>query len=156
MSPRVMEIRSRVEPVLASRGVDLEDVSLTSVGRREVVTIVVDRDGGVDLDVIAEVSTEISGVLDQPPSLFSGAYVLEVTSPGVDRPLTEARHWRRAVGRLVTVERATAPTMTGRVIAATSTGATIAMADGSEETVEFPEVSSARIEVEFDRKEEAG
>jgi hypothetical protein len=56
----------------------------------------------------------------------------------------------------VTVERATDPTMTGRVIAATSTGATIAMADGSEETVEFPEVSSARIEVEFDRKEVAG
>lgn len=153
MSPRVMAIRVRVEPVVIARGLDLEDVQLSAVGRREVVTIVVDRDGGVDLDVIAEVSADISSALDQAPTLFPGAYVVEVTSPGVDRPLTEPRHWRRALGRLVTVERASQGSVTGRVNAVTSNAATLALPDGTDVDVEFDSVEHARVEVEFDRKD---
>lgn len=153
MSPRVSAVRERVEPILATRGVDLEDVTITMVGRREVVTIVVDRDGGVDLDLIAEVSSDISSALDQSPSLFPGAYVVEVTSPGVDRPLTEPRHWRRALGRLVTVECASQGSVTGRVNAVTSNAATLALPDGTDVDVEFDSVEHARVEVEFDRKD---
>jgi len=153
MSPRVIAVRERVEPVLAARGIDLEDVSLTTVGRREVVTIVVDRDGGVDLDLIAEASSDISGVLDEAPALFPGAYVVEVTSPGVDRPLTEPRHWRRAIGRLVTVDRDSTAPLTGRVTAATTDSATLVRADGREEIVDLATVRHARVEIEFDRKD---
>lgn len=153
MSPRVSAVRERVEPILATRGVDLEDVTITMVGRREVVTIVVDRDGGVDLDLIAEVSSDISGVLDESPSLFPGAYVVEVTSPGVDRPLTELRHWRRALGRLVTVDRMSVGLITGRVSAVAPVSATLTLADGREEVVNFESVGHARVEVEFDRKD---
>jgi len=93
-------------PVVSATGHDLEDVNVTSAGRRSLVRVVVDADGGVDLDAVAEVSRVVSEALDADAPggpAFAGPYVLEVTSPGVDRPLTEPRHWRRAVGRLVQV-----------------------------------------------------
>ena len=76
-------------PVIAASGHDLEDVSVQVVGRRSVVRVVIDRDGGVDLDGIAEVSRAVSSTIDDNANdPFAGPYVLEVTSPGVDRPLT--------------------------------------------------------------------
>nr|MDT0666278.1 ribosome maturation factor RimP [Micromonospora sp. DSM 115978] len=74
---------------------------MTKAGARSVVRVVVDRDGGIDLDAVAEASRLVSAVLDEGRGPLPGAYVLEVTSPGVDRPLTRPRHWQRAVGRLV-------------------------------------------------------
>ena len=81
---------------------DLEGVRVTSAGRRRLLRVVVDADGGVSLDDIEQVSRELSAVLDQAAAMGEAPYTLEVSSPGVDRPLTEPRHWRRAVGRLVT------------------------------------------------------
>ena len=93
-----------IEPVVHAAGYDLEDLVVTPAGRRSVVRVVVDRDSGVTLDDIAEVSRAVSKALDENDDGFGGApYVLEVTSPGVDRPLTEPRHWRRNTGRLVVV-----------------------------------------------------
>jgi len=83
--------------------IDLEAVKVTSAGRRVVLRIVVDADGGVSLDDIAEVSREVSAKLDANNAMGEAPYTLEVTSPGVDRPLTQPRHWRRATGRLVVV-----------------------------------------------------
>ena len=102
-----MLFRSALEQPLAELGVDVESVEVQKAGRRHVVRIVVDRDGGVDLDLVAEVSRRASELLDSPSlsDLLTGAFVLEVTSPGVDRPLTQPRHWRRAVGRLVVLHR---------------------------------------------------
>src|SRR3954465_3991900 len=96
-------VRDVLEPVVAGAGYDLEDVHVTAAGRRSVVRVVVDRDGGLDLDAVAEVSRVVSGVLDETDGTGEAPYTLEVTSPGVDRPLTEPRHWRRAAGRLVRV-----------------------------------------------------
>ncbi len=87
-------------------GLDLEDVAVTRVGHRAEVRVLVDKDGGVSLDDVALVSQAISTVLDQPDAdaiLGAEPYVLEVSSPGVDRPLVEPRQWRRAAGRLVRV-----------------------------------------------------
>src|SRR3954454_13188105 len=98
-------------PVVAEAGYDLEDVTVTSAGRRSLVRVTVDADGGIDLDAVAVVSRIVSDALDadaenpKSPRALAGAYVLEVSSPGVDRPLTEPRHWRRAVGRLVTAQK---------------------------------------------------
>jgi len=135
--------------------VDLEDLTLTSVGRREVVRVVVDRDGGVDLDLIAELSTQIAAQLDEDASLFPGAYVLEVTSPGVDRPLTAPRHWRRAVGRLVSVQRTALPAVQGRVVDASEEDATIRVSDGDDVRVAYADVANAQVQIEFHRHEEA-
>jgi len=96
-------VAKAIEPVVLGHDVDLEDVTLKAAGRRTVVTVVVDADGGVDLDRVADISRSISDVLDADPELLPGAFVLEVTSPGVDRPLTLPQHWRRARTRLVNI-----------------------------------------------------
>jgi ribosome maturation factor RimP len=87
-------------------------------GRRRLVRIVVDGDGGVGLDDIARLSETASGLLDESDVMGTSPYVLEVTSPGVDRPLTEPRHWRRAVGRLVVAPLTEGGQVEGRVVAA--------------------------------------
>ncbi len=91
-----------LEPAVTALGLDLEGVRLTSAGRRRLLRVVVDADGGVSLDDIEQVSRELSAVLDRAAAMGEAPYTLEVSSPGVDRPLTDPRHWRRAVGRLVT------------------------------------------------------
>lgn len=99
--PQVSEL---VEKVVADNGFDLEEVVVRSRDGQDELSIVVDRDGGADLDVLAELSNTISDVLDASPLFAELAYVLEVTSPGIDRPLTLPRHWRRNTGRKVAVD----------------------------------------------------
>ncbi|GAA2067956.1 ribosome maturation factor RimP [Williamsia deligens] len=95
-----------VTPVVAGRGIDLEAVELSGSGNSTVVRIVVDADDGAELDDLAALSRLLSEALDaaDPDPLGDRQYTLEVTSPGVDRPLTAPRHWRRAQGRRVSVE----------------------------------------------------
>ncbi|MDG4785664.1 ribosome maturation factor RimP [Micromonospora sp. WMMD1102] len=106
-SARRLRLRAVIEPVVTAAGYDLEDLSVSRAGRRYVVRVVVDGDGGVNLDAVADVSRLLSKALDQAEEtggdLVAGEYQLEVSSPGVDRPLTLPRHWRRNVGRLVKV-----------------------------------------------------
>lgn len=138
-----------LEPAVTATGFDLEDVTVSPAGKRRVVRVVVDRDGGVDLDDVAEVARGVSDLLDADPELLQGAYVLEVTSPGVDRPLTQPRHWRRAKGRLVTATLAD-ESVTGRVTDSTDTDVTLDV-DGSPRTLLQAEVTRAVVQVEFNR-----
>ena len=104
IDPTTSRLAGWIEPVVGAAGYDLEELVVTPAGRRSIVRVVVDRDAGVTLDDIAEVSRAVSDVLDaNDDGMGRAPYVLEVTSPGVDRPLTEPRHWRRNAGRLVTV-----------------------------------------------------
>lgn len=138
-------LRELVEPAVVGAGYDLEEVGVTKAGRRSVVRVVVDSDGGVDLDAVAEVSRAISAALDAADPLGEQPYVLEVTSPGVDRPLTEPRHWRRNVGRKVrTGDRA------GRIREVTDDGVTIEV-NGAVETISFDELPTGHIVLEFSR-----
>jgi ribosome maturation factor RimP len=156
-----------IESVVGAAGYDLEDLVITPAGRRSVVRVVVDRDAGVTLDDIAEVSRAVSAALDENDGTLGRApYVLEVTSPGVDRPLTETRHWRRNVGRLVAVPvgptGATEP-VTGRVTAVDDTGVTLAVEGrgkpGAKKRpptprhVPWAELGAGRVQVEFGRAE---
>ena len=115
--------------------------------------MIVDADGGVDLDVIAKVSGDISTALDGEPQIEDAPFVLEVTSPGVDRPLTEARHWRRAHDRLVVVDMTNGRTVKGRVVSSDDRSATVAVS-GEMQQVPYDDVSKAVVEVEFDRKKD--
>ena len=92
-----------IRPVVAAAGMDLESVRVTAAGRRRLLRVVVDSDRGVSLDDASAVSRELSAALDTVAVMGDFPYTLEVSSPGVDRPLTDHRHWRRAVGRLVQV-----------------------------------------------------
>lgn len=90
-----------VAALIEDRGYDLEGVRVTPAGKRSTVQVMVDGDAGVDLDAIAELSTAVSEALDEAGDFGESPYTLEVTTPGIDRPLTSERHWRRARGRRV-------------------------------------------------------
>jgi ribosome maturation factor RimP len=146
-------LHTALEPVVRREGYDLEDVSVTTAGRRSVVRVVVDRDGGLDLDAVADVSRAISAALDEDQATGNAPYVLEVTSPGVDRPLREPRHWRRNVGRLVEVTIADVGRRTGRITTADDTTVTLDI-EGSPSTVSYGDLGPGRVQVEFARDEE--
>jgi ribosome maturation factor RimP len=103
VAPDTDKIIRVAEPVVHALGMDLESVKVTTAGRRRLLRMVVDSDGGVSLDDAALASRELSVKLDASDVMGDLPYTLEVSSPGVDRPLTEPRHWQRAVGRLVRV-----------------------------------------------------
>jgi ribosome maturation factor RimP len=139
-----------IEPVVAAAGMDLESVRMSVAGKRRLLRIVVDGDGGVSLDDAADVSREISAMLDEVNALGEVAYTLEVSSPGVDRPLTEPRHWRRAVGRLVKVKVTGQGTVEGRIIAADADGVTLDVA-GGERRLGHEELGAGAVQIEFGR-----
>ncbi len=144
-----------LEPVVVSAGFDLEDLDVTPAGRRRVLRVVVDRDGGVDLDDIADVSRAVSTALDDSDAMGGTPYVLEVTSPGVDRPLTERRHWRRARGRLVLATLAEGAPVTGRVLDVDEAGVTVDV-DGTARVLPWESLRRGVVQVEFSRPDDNG
>lgn len=155
MSASADVVKSGLLEPLGLLGVELESVEVQQAGRRHVVRIVVDRDGGVDLDLIADVSRRASELLDESPLAdeLPGPFVLEVTSPGVDRPLTEARHWSRAVNRLVHVTRCDDSELEGRVVSVPSDTEAVLTTDAGDVTVVFADVRRAVVQVEFNRND---
>lgn len=143
-------VRAVVAPVVAAAGLDLEECEVTPAGRRRVLRVVVDKDGGVTLDDIAEVSQQLSERLDAKDPLGGQPYTLEVTSPGVDRPLTLPRHWRRATGRLVRAVLTDGGALTGRVVDVTE-DAVVLDVDGRSRELPLATVARATVEVEFRR-----
>ena len=153
------QTRSRIAEVLteplAATGLDVEAIDLTPAGKRRLLRVAVDKDGGVTLDDIAEATKEVSRVLDGPEGsdvMGEQPYTLEVTSPGTDRPLTHPRHWRRNQGRLVTVTLADGRTVTGRITGSDDTRAVLDV-DGNRDEIGFVDVKKAKIQIEFNRKE---
>jgi ribosome maturation factor RimP len=148
------QVRSRVHDVLApvveAAGYDLEDVSVAQAGRRRLVRVVVDRDGGVDLDAVAEISRTASDALDAAAVMGETAYVLEVSSPGVDRPLSEPRHWRRAAGRLVRAPLTDGGEVVGRVVTADDDAVTLDVG-GEQRDYGYGALGRGRVQVEFNR-----
>ncbi|GAA1069986.1 ribosome maturation factor RimP [Kitasatospora nipponensis] len=153
-------LRALLEPLAEQAGLDLEDVRVSQAGSRRQVQIDVDADGGVDLDAIAAFSREIGQALDASDVMGAAAYVLEVGSPGVDRPITEPRHWRRNTGRLVKVQLVDGGEIVARVLEIDEAGALVEVQPvkgrgrAKERRLEFAEVAKARIQVEFNRKED--
>lgn len=142
-----------LEPVVEAKGLDLEEVDVTQAGRRRLVRVMVDKDGGVTLDEISEATRSVSAHLDDHDVLDEQPYTLEVTSPGTDRPLTQPRHWSRNVGRLVKVTPHVGEPVTGRIMAAGDSAANLDI-DGSDLEVAYSDVAKALVQVEFNRKEE--
>ncbi len=154
-SPRTVLLDGLSAP-LTELGVDLEDIDVTKAGRRHVVRVVIDRDGGVDLDLVAQVSQRVSELMDAPPldRAIDGAFVLEVTSPGVDRPLTLPRHWRRALTRLVRVTLSDGTEFDGRITDVPDDETVVLEVDGEAREVAVADVTRAVVQVEFNRKDD--
>ncbi|MCZ4500894.1 MAG: rimP [Marmoricola sp.] len=146
------DITDRLAGVLAAPiealGLDLEAVDLSKAGKRSVLRIAVDKDGGVDMDVVAEATKALSQVLDESELMGSNPFTLEVTSPGVDRPLTLPRHWRRNQYRLIKVDLDEGDPVTGRIVSSDELGAVLDV-DGTETPIAFAAVRKAKIQVEF-------
>jgi ribosome maturation factor RimP len=132
-------------------GLDLEAVDLSSAGKRRILRVAIDKDGGVTMDDIADATREVSRVLDDTTLMGQQAYTLEVSSPGVERPLTLPRHWRRNAGRLVKVTLSEGEPMTGRITRSDDDGAVIDV-EGTERRLEYAEVKRARIQIEFKKE----
>lgn len=167
-SARSEATRDRIEAELvdplSALGLDVEAVELTPAGKRRVLRVAVDKDGGVTLDDIAEATREVSTVLDASDVMGELPYTLEVTSRGVDRPLTLPRHWRRNADRLVKVTLKDGTQVTGRILGNDDDTATLQVSgakSGSasgdipegEQQIAFDDVTKALIQIEFNRKE---
>jgi ribosome maturation factor RimP len=139
-----------LEPVVSAEGLDLEDITVTQAGKRRLLRVIVDRDGGVSLDDVADVSQAVSAALDDDDAMGQGAYTLEVSSPGVDRPLTEPRHWRRAAKRLVKAEMRDGTVVEGRILGADESGVDLDVA-GSARRLDYKDLARGRVQVEFRR-----
>jgi ribosome maturation factor RimP len=143
-------LRDLIEPLCASRGVDLEALDVMPAGRRRRVSVVIDADGGVDLDQCAEVSHALSSALDAADLLGDAPYTLEVSSPGVARPLRLPRHWRRNIGRLVRVTLQDGGDVLGRIQDTDETGAELEVG-ASSRRLPYDAIATARVQVEFRR-----
>lgn len=142
----VDEVRSLIEPWLAAERLELDDLELKGSGRGRTLRVVIDADGPLDLDRIAEVSGGIGRLLDAETDL-SDPYQLEVTSPGLERSLKTPRHFQKSVGREVTVKiRRDETTTSGRGVLAEADedGARVDLDDGGEMGFTYDEVVKAR------------
>ncbi|CAG6391601.1 ribosome maturation factor RimP [Streptomyces cocklensis] len=150
-------LRALLEPLAGEAGLDLEEVTLTASGRRRQLLVVVDAEDGVELDAVAALSRAVSQALDDSDVMGEAEYVLEVTSPGTDRPLTEPRHFRRNAGRLVKLSLKERGELIARIMAVDETGLDLEVPGvkgrkPKPARADFAEIAKARVEVEFNRK----
>lgn len=152
----VGRVRDVVGPVVTAADLHLEDVVVTRAGRRSVVRVVVDLGadevGGLDSDRLADVARQVSAAMDSADPL-SGQYVLEVTTPGTDRPLTELRHFRRARTRLVRLVLDDGTTASGRLADARD-DAYVLRTDDGEQVVDPSRVVRGEVQVELTRTDD--
>jgi ribosome maturation factor RimP len=154
VSPDSPRIAAALRDRLGALGLDLEAVELTPAGKRRVLRVAVDRDGGVTLDDIAAATRAVSDLLDDSDLMGEAAYTLEVTSRGVDRPLTEPRHWRRNRDRLVKATLLDGTQLTGRIGVSDADGVTLDVS-GTSRHLTYDGIAKALVQVEFNRKRAA-
>lgn len=154
MAPKDTQSRlvALLEAPLSELGLDLEAVDLTSAGKRSVLRVAVDQDGGISMDDIAVATRLVSELLDTNDVMGQTPYTLEVSSPGVDRPLTLPRHWHRNIERLVKATLTDGETLTGRVVSSDDEFVVLRLDDkriDSNRSVNFADLDKAKIEIEF-------
>lgn len=141
---RKEEISAVITPALTSLGFYLEDLNITSAGKRSLLTVIVDADRHLSLDEVTVATKAISELVENIPALGSTPFTLEVTSPGIDRPLTKPRHWRKNINRLVKIVLLDGSQITGRIKQAGESAATI-----DESVINYLDIKRANLEIEF-------
>ena len=138
------EIQAVITPALTSLGIYLEDLTITSAGKRSIVTVIVDSDKHLSLDEVTIATKAISEIVETIPAMGAAPFTLEVTSPGTDRPLTLPRHWQKNVDRLVKVVKLDGTRLIGRIKTASNTHAVV-----DEQSIEYKDIKRATLELEF-------
>lgn len=152
LSEKITEL---VQPAVEKAGFFLEDVHVVSPGNHRIITCIVDGQTPLNLDQVTSVSREISEILDSADFMGESAFTLEVTSPGVDRPLTLPRHWQKNLNRLVKVVKLDGSVVNGRISTIKDTNIVLledVKGKINEHTLSFNDVKRATVEIEFNRK----
>jgi ribosome maturation factor RimP len=151
------QISELVTPAVSDLGFYLEDVHVATPGSHRIVTCIVDGDASLNLDQVTSVSRVISELLDEAPFMGETPFTLEVTSPGVDRPLTQPRHFAKNADRLLKIIKLDGSEITGRILSNTDHDVTLTIAvkkETTEQTVSLTDIKRAVVEIEFNRKDD--
>ncbi|KGA03759.1 hypothetical protein GM49_0570 [freshwater metagenome] len=138
------DISAAIRPIIEASGNYLEELTITSAGKVKILTVIVDSDSHLNLDQITAVTKEISEVIEALEEVGDSAFTLEVTSPGIDRPLTKPRHWRKNFDRLVKITMTSGQDIQGRIGEATETAVLV-----GDQKVSFEDIKRAVLEIEF-------
>jgi ribosome maturation factor RimP len=150
------QIAQLVTPAVQAQGFFLEEVLLVSPGKHRIVTCIVDGQSSLNMDQVTAVSRAISELLDEAAFMGEAPFTLEVTSPGVDRPLTKPRHFAKNVDRLLKVVRTDGEVFTGRISGNTETELTLSVTEKKEVkevVIALVDIKRATVEIEFNRKD---
>lgn len=151
------QISELVTPAVSDAGFYLEDVHIATPGSHRIVTCIVDGDSSLNLDQVTSVSRIISELLDEAAFMGETPFTLEVTSPGVDRPLTAPRHFKKNVDRLLKVIKVDGSEVIGRILSNTDQDVTLTVTskkETREEVVALVDIKRAVVEIEFNRKDD--
>ena len=151
------QISELVSPAVSDLGFYLEDVHIATPGSHRIVTCIVDGDASLNLDQVTSVSRVISELLDEAAFMGETPFTLEVTSPGVDRPLTQPRHFAKNVDRLLKVIKLDGSEITGRILSNTDHDVTLTVSvkkEVTEQTFPLADIKRAVVEIEFNRKDD--
>ena len=140
------QIFELIDPLVTQAGLVLEEVQVQTPGKHHFVTVIVDSETGLNLDQVTDASRLVGEAMDSASFMGETPYTLEVTSPGVDRPLTAPRHWRKNVDRLVKIIKLDGETCKGRIANATDDQVTLDCC-----TVSYSDIKRAIIEIEFNK-----
>ena len=151
------QIAELITPALQEAGYYLEDINVVSPGNHRIVTVIVDGDAALNLDQVTVASKLVSELVDEAPFMGETPFTLEVTSPGIDRPLTLPRHFAKNVTRLLKVTQNDGVVITGRITANTELDVTLSVVETKETkevTILLADIKRAVVEIEFNRKDE--
>ena len=141
------QVLAVITPAIESLGFYIEDITITSAGKRSMLTVIVDGDTHLSLDQVTVATKAISEIVENLPTLGNNPFTLEVTSPGLDRPLTKPRHWRKNKDRLIKIVLTDGKEIMGRIKDSTETSVTV-----DDQTINFADIKRATLEVEFKKE----
>jgi ribosome maturation factor RimP len=151
------QISELVTPALTQAGYFLEDINIVTPGQHRIVTVIVDGESALNLDQVTVASKLVSELLDEATFMGETPFTLEVTSPGIDRPLTLPRHFAKNVTRLLKVVKSDGEVVTGRIASNTDSDVTLTVTEKkstSEVVISIADIKRATVEIEFNRKDE--
>ena len=141
------QVLAVITPAIESLGFYIEDINITSAGKRSMLTVIVDGDTHLSLDQVTVATKAISEIVENLPTLGNNPFTLEVTSPGLDRPLTKPRHWRKNKDRLIKIVLTDGKEVNGRIKDSTESSVTV-----DEQVINFADIKRATLEVEFKKE----
>ena len=138
------KIAAALAPIIEASGNFLEDLSITTAGKHRILTVVIDSEKHLTLDEVTVVTKSLSEIVENLSEIGDLPFTLVVTSPGVERPLTLPRHWKKNLGRLINIVLNDGTLINGRIGESTQSEVTVA-----QKKINFADIKKATIEIEF-------